>query len=70
VTELPKQIRLQRRREVLAATGLSQTRLYILMAEGNFPRPIKIGGRAVAWAQHEVDGWIRDRYERSRASVA
>lgn len=55
---------LERRPQVLARTGLSTAQLYALMA-GNgpnaFPRPVRIGAKAVAWQSEKVDAWIRSR---------
>lgn len=45
-------------------TGLkSRSSIYKLMAEGKFPRPIKLSGPngPVAWLENEVMAWIDDR---------
>lgn len=47
--------------EVEAITGLKKTALYQLMAEGEFPRPYKLSGRAVGWKKSEIDEWIKSR---------
>jgi prophage regulatory protein len=52
--------------KVLDKTGLGKTRLYELMAEGSFPRPISIGLRSVAWPSEEVDRWVKARIKSSR----
>lgn len=52
---------LLRRPEVERRTGLSRTTIYRLMDEGRFPRPRRIGARAVAWQQHEIDAWQASR---------
>ena len=31
------------------------------MARGDFPRPLKIGKRAVAWPKSAIDEWIETR---------
>ena len=57
-------MRLIRLPEALEKTGLSRTRLYVLIAKGEFPQPVKIGGengRAIAFSEAEVDGWIAAR---------
>lgn len=44
---------------VLAATGLSRSLLYRLVAAGRFPRPVGLGGTASrAWRSTEVLAWI------------
>lgn len=50
--------------EALKKTGLSRTRCYVLIAKGEFPQPVKIGGpqgRAIAFPETEIDAWIADR---------
>jgi prophage regulatory protein len=37
-----------------------------LMAEGRFPRSIKLSDRAVAWDAAEIEQWIAERREQSR----
>jgi prophage regulatory protein len=49
---------LLRRKQVESRTGLSQSSIYKLISEGNFPKPIKLGQKAVAWIDHQVDHWI------------
>ena len=40
--------------DVKAATGLSRSTLYLRIANGVFPHPVSLGGRAVGWPAHEV----------------
>lgn len=47
--------------EVLSRTRLSRTRLYDMIDRGEFPKPAKIGLRAVAWVGAEVEAWIAER---------
>ncbi|MDE2686476.1 MAG: AlpA family transcriptional regulator [Chloroflexota bacterium] len=53
--------RLIRLEEVLSYTGLSRSELYRKVQVGEFPRPVKVGKRAVRWRESEVDGWITER---------
>lgn len=53
--------RLLRRPEVEALTGLARATIYRDMASGSFPRPIKLGRRAVAWPASVIDQWIEAR---------
>ena len=52
---------LLRRPAVEAQTGLSRSSLYRLMDEGEFPRPIRIGKRAVAWRTSTIEQWKSSR---------
>ena len=58
----PKRVtRLIRLKEVKHRVGLGRSTIYRWMAEGKFPKPVQLGGYAVAWAVEEIDGWIADR---------
>ena len=48
-------------RDVTAATALSRSAVYALMAESRFPKPIRIGSRAVRWVEREVLDFIASR---------
>ena len=52
---------LLRRPDVEKATGLSRSTIYAMMAEGSFPKPIRITKRAVAWHASDVRAWIEAR---------
>ena len=47
--------------EVVHLVNLSRTRIYALMNTGEFPRPIRIGQRAVRWRESDLKAWIDSR---------
>lgn len=51
---------LLRMQAVMDRTGFKRSKLYALVAEGKFPRPVKIEGCAV-WRKSQIDAWIADR---------
>ena len=53
--------RLLRRPEVQELTGLARATIYQRMALGDFPRPVKVGVRAVAWPLSVIEKWIETR---------
>jgi prophage regulatory protein len=55
--------RILRRTEVLFMTGLATSTLYAKMQAGDFPRPIKLGRRAVGWKSKDVEIWITKQAE-------
>ena len=61
--------RFLRREEVERRTGYSCSSIYRFMSEGTFPRSIKIGARACAWLEVEVDEWIDMKIAASREAV-
>jgi prophage regulatory protein len=52
------QSRLIRSKEVQAITGLPKSSLHNMARAGTFPAPLKLGARAVAWRESDVDEWI------------
>lgn len=50
-----------RRREVERRTGLSRSTLYELIEKAKFPRPIRLGPRAVGWLASEIETWVYER---------
>jgi prophage regulatory protein len=57
--------RLLRLPEVLNRTGLSRSTLY---ADSSFPKSVKVGQRAVAWDEDEINAWIEARLEAREAA--
>lgn len=59
VLDQPRRVtRLIRLKEVQHRVGLGRSTIYRWMAEGKFPKPVQLGGYAVAWAEHEIEHWI------------
>lgn len=54
---------------VLDRTGYSKSRTYALVAAGQFPKPVRIGERASAWIESEIDAWIASRISASREAA-
>lgn len=59
-----------RRKQVEARTGLCRSSIYAKINQdssrpdefdASFPKPIRLGTRAVGWLEHEVDAWIESR---------
>lgn len=44
--------------EVQRRTGYSKAWIYRLMGQGKFPASVKIGSRAIAFVESEIDEWI------------
>ncbi|ECC2869883.1 AlpA family transcriptional regulator [Salmonella enterica subsp. enterica] len=47
--------------EAKRRTGYGKAWIYKLIVQGRFPKPVKIGSRAVAFVESEVDEWIAER---------
>ncbi len=59
----PPALKILRLPEVIARVGLKRASIYHHISEGNFPKPVPLGPRAVGWLDHEIDVWLRQRVE-------
>ena len=50
-----------RRPAVEKMTALSRSSIYDMMKRDEFPRPIKITGKAVAWRESDISAWLASR---------
>lgn len=60
-------LRMLRLPQVIARTGLSRSTIYEIINKGKFPRQVSLGPHSVGWVEREVDAWIAERIESSRA---
>lgn len=59
---------LMRLQAVMDRTGCKRAKLYAMVAEGTFPKPVKFGG-CVAWQSSKIDEWIAQVVAASEASA-
>jgi len=50
-----------RRRHVEELTGLARSTIYGMMSRGEFPRPIQLTAKAVAWPESTIVDWLSSR---------
>ena len=50
-----------RRPEVEDLVQLSRSTIYLMIQRGEFPSPVKLGRRAVAWRVTDIESWIASR---------
>jgi len=55
--------------ETMRRTGYGRAWIYKLIAQGRFPKPVKIGSRAIAFVESEIDEWINQRIAESRGTA-
>jgi len=53
--------RFLRRAAVESATGLPRSTIYDMIADGRFPKPVKIGPKVAAWRESEIIAWQQAR---------
>ncbi len=48
-------------KEVMSMTGLSRSSIYTYKNKGEFPSPIQLSSRSVAWVRVDVEQWVLDK---------
>lgn len=56
--------RLIRLPEVQHRVGLGRSTIYRWMSEGKFPKPVQLGGYAVAWGEEDIIAWVESQLKR------
>jgi prophage regulatory protein len=57
---LPK---ILRRKDIENQFGLSRSTIYAMIANGRFPKPVKLGHRAVGWRSDDLQAWFDSMQE-------
>jgi prophage regulatory protein len=69
------EIRILRRKQVEARTGLSRSTIYAKMRRNpkrpsdfdpTFPTPVSVGAKAVGWLESEITAWLTAQITKSR----
>lgn len=47
--------------DVILMTSLPRSTIYHYVRCDEFPRPVKLGARSVAWIREEVEAWLRQK---------
>lgn len=50
-----------RLREVVGICGLPASSIYDKMRRGDFPKPVPLAGKSVAWLSSEIRQWMQSR---------
>lgn len=53
--------RLIRLKELTGIVGYKRSAIYKKIAIGEFPKPVALGLRAVAWKSTDIDQWVASR---------
>jgi prophage regulatory protein len=61
--EIQNTLAVLRLKQVKARTGVSRSGIYQKMADGDFPKAITLGPRAVGWLESSINQWIQSRIE-------
>jgi len=59
---------LLRLQAVMDRTGIKRSKVYDLVAKGEFPNPVKVGA-CVLWPESKVSAWIAERIAASEADA-
>lgn len=55
--------------QVLARVGISRSTLWRWVAEGSFPRPLKLSARVTVWRSQDIDAWMQARGNQENAPL-
>lgn len=58
-----------RLKDVQRRIPYSRSTIYFKVSRGEFPQPVRLGARAVAWLESDIDQWIAAQIHKSRESV-
>lgn len=53
---------------VLNRIGISRSSFYVLIENGEFPKPINLGARSVGWLESDAEDWLSAKIQRSRST--
>jgi prophage regulatory protein len=62
-------MQLLRMKQVTQRIGLCGARVYQMIGAGEFPKPIKLGDRAIAFLESEVNDWIAKKAQAPRVEI-
>ena len=54
-------VQLWRLKTVMQCTGLCRSSIYKLLSQAQFPAPVQLVGRAVAWRRSDIEAWMLSR---------
>ena len=55
--------------DVMKLTGLSRSSIYLAISKNEFPKPFKIGRRAVGWSKEAIEEWMQKLMERNNENT-
>ena len=44
--------------EITKITGLGRSSIYLALSKGEFPKPIRLGKRAIGWQEEAIQKWL------------
>jgi len=50
-------------KEVMAMTGVSRTFIHTHRKDGDFPKPVYLSSKSIAWVRSSVDEWIKRKIQ-------
>ena len=52
-----------RRKDIEERLKISRSSIYAMMSQGEFPKPVRLGRRAVGWKSTDIEKWLQDLQE-------
>jgi prophage regulatory protein len=57
----PEAKMIMRMTDVCSELGVSRASVYRLLESGGFPKPLKLGKRAIGWERDHIQQWVKSR---------
>ena len=58
MNDVKQRIQILRMPQVIARVGMKRSNIYLMLEDGSFPKPLKLGKRALGWVESEIDAWL------------
>ena len=55
--------------QVMSICGMSRSSVYLSIKNGQFPSPVKLSTRSIAWLRSEVIAWVESRIKATRGEA-
>ena len=49
-----------RRKDIEERLKISRSSIYAMMSQDEFPKPVRLGRRAVGWKSTDIEKWLQD----------
>ncbi len=70
MTDISEPLEFWRKTRTCEVTSMSPATVDRAVAEGKFPKPVRISRNRVAWVAAEVQGWMAERLSERNAVAA
>lgn len=63
-------MKILRCKEVEKKLSIGHSKIYQMIEQGTFPKPIRLGPKSVGWLESEIDAWLEEKIKERDAVPA